>query len=131
MVPCRRPWPDRIVAWAYRIMVLVAVSSRAPASCRGLGRDTKPYLMLPWSQYTTVYCDTIPSATQAASVTIQNLYRDTAFPQAKPASPVTIHLVYCDTKPSHFSRPATIQVCIVTQLPQPNCRPCHNTMVVL
>ena len=34
---------------------------------------------------------------QAASVTIQNLYRDTAFPQAIPASPVMIHLVYCDT----------------------------------
>ena len=93
--------------------------------CRGLCRETMPYLMLtsghntlpciaiqtpqqphvqtatsrynfhyivtqssnhcmPQPRYTPVYCDT------NSSVTIQNLYRDTAFPQAKPAFQTTM-----------------------------------------
>ena len=50
--------------------------------CRGLaGRvatQPKPCLLLPWSQYTEVYCDTVPSSSaNRQPVTIQSeVYRD-------------------------------------------------------
>ena len=61
------------------------------------------------------------SANQAPSVTIQNLYRDTAFSQAKPASLVTIHLVCCDTNPPAIKHPpVTIHLVYCDTNPQPS-----------
>ena len=120
-----RPWPcertrSGAVSWPTVDRVAGAQQScRRPCTrlarpCRGLPHDTMSYLLLPWSQYTTVYYDTIPSATQAATVTIQSLYRDMAFPQAKPASPVTIQILYYDTSPA---KPGLLLLC-------------HDTMIV-
>ena len=89
-------WPGRVVCPGGRVVACTCSPLRRvttqPSSLMPLlvmihlvYCDTKPqFLKSPQSRYTLVYCDTNSSATQAASVTIQNLYRDTAFPQAKP-----------------------------------------------
>ena len=92
-----------------------------------------------WSRYTPVYCDPISSAIQAASITIKNLYRDTAFPLAKPAFQTTMSQynfgVLRHNSPANYTPMTccvTIQFpCITTQFLSPTACPkrlCHDTI---
>ena len=110
--PCRKP--------SGRISTHCRSQARL---CRGLGRDTALCLKLS-SGHNTLQCIAIQNPShQATSVTIQNLYRDTAFPQAKPSLLSRYTWCIATQNPVISVAQPRYKVCIVTQLPSNQASP--------
>ena len=105
----------RVMAWPPG---RVAIQSLQPGS-------------LAWSQYTLLYCDTIPSC-QPLLITIQSIILQYKPPQP-PAASVTIQILYCDTAfPSQLPLLSQYTWCIVTQFSPglPRLRSQYNNCIV-
>ena len=101
--------------------------------CPGLPHDTTACLKPLWSQYTLLYCDTIlscqpllvtiqslvlqykPPQPPTASVMIQILYRDTAFPNQLPLLSQYTNCIVTQSSPGMPSLRSQYNNCIVTQ----------------
>ena len=142
MVPCHRPWPDRIVAWAYRILALAVVSSRAPALCRGRVPRAGMALWQPRSGHSaqlpssllvtihSVYCDLMPQPLKPLPVTIHSHVLRHNF---QPSQPSACHdstkcIVTRSSSPSLSCYDTT--GCIVTRSPCNPTAPCCNTILI-
>ena len=113
--PCRGrgPWPCRRACGR-----VVGAVPHAWLPCRGLaGRVTtqpKPCLLLPWSQYTSVYCDTIP---YLASFSLSQYTKCIVTQYLKPTcTPIAIQFVVLQ----YSSQPTTHLSCNTIPLLQYN-----------
>ena len=110
--PCRRPSAVSCRRPGSRVVAVCRAQARP---CRGLSRDTPNCSCPSLSQYTSVYCNTTSPAARLLMSRYNQLYRDpscqallsqynrciaTHFPSNQ-LPHVAIHLLSCDTIPTH------------------------------